>query len=433
MPDRREDLAPDVRDLLEGMASDAAPPTKAPPGVLHTARRRLTRNSAALVVALTIVTGGAVAGARLAGGIGHGPALPIGSGTPTAEPTTSQPTPSASESTQASGSPTPSGAGAVGGTGTGPMPAMVFLDGVVYRYSQTPEGLAGEVVGEVPEDTAAQPPVETPFGVLVLGGTPGHGTHLWLIHADSLAPDRLASDLDGFAVSADGSRLAYATLADGSQRSELIERSLQTGAVLHSASVDTYVRVVGYATDVVVLSTGDGASASAAVWSPGASSFNAINGFGRAIAADPASGFAVLTQGDGVCWSIVSLAPTGNAGRAGPPKQPVSCGIAQASFDSDGKLVAGIELTSEARTGPQRLVLAGADSQLGGAVAVDGAFQTQWVGQRIMVLMESAPGRYAVEWCQVSENICPDGPVWTASGAGGDGTAWLVEESPAKG
>jgi len=308
---------------------------------------------------------------------------------------------------------------------------MVFLDGVVYRYAQGPRGLAAEVAGVIPETIAVRPPVATPSGVLVLGGRFGHETELWLL--PDQGPRRLlVSNIDGYAVSADGTRVTYAKLSDGSTHSELIEASVQTGAVLHSATFDTFIRAIGYASDVVVLDTGDGAPSSVATWSPGVMTISRISGYGTADATDPETGLAVVNQGDGVCWSILHLAPTGNAGQ-GPPKQGDSCGVVGISFEPGGGTIAGVELTSEARTGLQRLILAGTDPQLqlGGAVDLDGAFQTLWAGPgRILVLTEPADGHVAVLGCQVSENICPDGPVWTASGAGGEGSAWLVEDRP---
>ncbi|MFL5797185.1 MAG: hypothetical protein ACJ77A_04540 [Actinomycetota bacterium] len=430
MPDRPDDLEPDVRHLLEDMASAADPPSKAPPAVVRTARRRLVRNSVALATVLSvIVAGGAVAGARLVNGPDHGAVVPIGSGTPSAEPSTPGPVPS--ESTQPSPSPTASDMPA-GGSGTGPLPAMVFLDGVVYRYAQGPQGLSAEVLGVIPETTAAQPPVATPSGVLVLGGRPGAETELWLL-PDQGSRRLLVSRIDGFAVSADGSRVTYANTTADSTHSELIEASVETGAVLHSATFDTFIRAIGYAGDVVVLDTGDGAAASAATWSPGGTTISRIKGYGTADATDPDTGLAVLNQGDGVCWSILHLGPTGNAGQ-GPAKTGDSCGVVGISFETGAGTIAGVELTSEAATGTQRLILAGTDSQLGGAVDVDGAFQTLWTATgRFLVLTEPTDGHFAVVRCQVSENICPDGPVWSASGAGGDGTAWLVEERPRTG
>jgi hypothetical protein len=429
MPDRPDDLEPDVRDLLEGMASHSNPPSKAPPAVMRAARRRLIRNSAVLVAALSVVVaGGAVAGARLVSGTGHGAVVPIGSGTTTAEPSTPGPTPAATESTEPS-TPSETGAEQAGGVGSGPLPAMVFLDGVVYRYAQGPQGLAAEVVGVIPEATAAQPPVATQSGVLVLGGRSGHQTELWLV--PDQGPRRLlVSNTDGFAVSADGTRITYAKLTDGSTHAELIEASVLTGAVLHSATFDTYVRAIGYAGDEVVLGTGDGAASTAATWHPGATAFVPLEGYGRALTADPGTGFAVLYQGDGGCWSIVQLGPPGQPGH-GPPKQGDACGLAQASFEPGGGVIAGVELISEDRSGPQRLILAGTTSQLGGELELDGAFQTLWADtQHVLVLEEPTAGRFAVQQCQVSENICPDGPVWTATGAGGDGSAWLVEDRP---
>jgi hypothetical protein len=126
----------------------------------------------------------------------------------------------------------------------------------------------------------------------------------------------------------------------------------------------------------------------------------------------------------------------GPDGTAGQPKLGDSCGLVQASFQPGGEAIAGIELTSEARTGPQRFLLAGTHSQLGGATDVEGAFQTLWKGTdagapTILVLSEPEPGHLAVIECRVSENLCSGDPMWTGTAQGGVDTAWIVEERPA--
>jgi hypothetical protein len=73
--------------------------------------------------------------------------------------------------------------------------------------------------------------------------------------------------------------------------------------------------------------------------------------------------------------------------------------------------------------------LQGVGTQLGAEVDIAGAFQTLWVRpERILVLTEHAPGRFAIQECRISENTCPGGPVWTSTGRGGPGSAWMVEE-----
>jgi hypothetical protein len=271
--------------------------------------------------------------------------------------------------------------------------------------------------------------------VIVLGGRPFRETHLWLIPPGGGRAVLLASRVSGFAVSADGSRIAYSQLDVDPGITTLWEGPLSgIRKVRASATIQSDVRVVGFAGTDVIVDTGDGASAAAAVWSSDQTSLLRLQGYGTAVATDPASGFAVLTEGDGRCWVIASLAPTGNAG-VGPPKRGVGCGIAQASFEPNGDAMAGIILTSEDRRGPQTFVLEGTGSQLGGEFGVDGAFQTWWKGTEhgapsILVLSEPESNTITITQCVESEQLCSSDPVWKATGAGDPGTAWIVEERP---
>ncbi|HXJ65414.1 MAG TPA: hypothetical protein VNN79_16785, partial [Actinomycetota bacterium] len=435
----------DLREALEGMAGEASPPPMAPQGVLASARRRVARNSAGLLVALVVVAGGVAAGVELTNGSDRTP-IPVGSSEtpspgessgPTSSATNAPPTTVPATSAPGTGSPATSNPVPAPSLGqwSGPSDTMVFVDGVIYRF------VAGStqpaVVGIVPDDTALQPPVRTPSGVVVLGGAGGRDSRLWLIPAEGGAAELLASRVDGFAVSADGSRIAYSELDVDPGISVLWEGPLAAIRNVRSgANIDADVRIVGFAGTDVVVATGDGAAASAALWTPGQTSVQKLHGYGDAIATDPASGFTVLTEGDGRCWVIARLGPTGNAGGNGPPKRGDGCGIAQAAFEPGGDAVAGVILTSEDRSGPQRFLLEGTTSQLGGETVVDGAFQTWWKGTEggaptILVLSEPQPNTVTVVRCVESEQLCSSDPVWTATGTGDPGTAWIVEERPA--
>jgi hypothetical protein len=422
MTDRHDDLEPGIRDALDEMAGEATPAGTAPPSVLRAARRRVARNLAAVAVAVSVLTAGSVAVVQVAArGGGH---RQVGSETPGPTGTTGG----------ATTGPSPTAAPPDGGTGTGPMPLMTFLDGIVYRYADSGDGLVAEPLGRVPDSSAVQPPVATPSGIVVLGARPGHVNDLWLLDNQG-APHLLASNVDGFAVSADGGRLAYAKVANDSTTSELVEAALPSGGILHSTTVDTSARAVGYAGDLVLLGTGDGAAAQAAVWPPDTTSIKTLTGFGRALASDPSSGVSVLTQGDGVCWSIVWLGTTPQDRNPGP-KQGNGCGISGVSIEPGGATVAGVILTSEARTGQQRFVMQDTGSDLGSTMTLDGAFQTWWYGSQegaptVFVMAQTASRTYAVYLCRVSaESTCPSGPVWTGAAPDREGSAWLVEVRP---
>jgi hypothetical protein len=431
MPDRFED---DLRDELEDLAGEAEPPAKAPGGVLRSARRRILVNSAAVVVALATLAGGVVAGVRLAD---HADRVPVAPsvGPPTTAPSpsgTSGPSPSVSGSPTSGPSPTPttgpepSAPAGAGGTGPGPLTRMLFVDGIVYRYAEGGDGLAAAVVGRIPEHTALQPPVDTPFGVLVLGDESDADPHLWLLGTDGTRR-LIAANTDGFAVSADGTRVAYARLGPGSSPSFLVERHLDaTDAQAGALRVDTFVRAIGYAGGLVVLETGDGAAATAATWVPGATGIHPIEGYGTVVATDPAHGLAVVNEGDGPCWDVLRLAVDAPAVRVKRGECNPFVGV---SFDPSGAAFAGVYLRSPTRTGTHIILLAGVHSALGGALDAKGSFQAEWTSRNdFLVMSEPNPGELAVTACRISENMCPDPPLWRGHASGDEGAAWIVEE-----
>jgi hypothetical protein len=451
MPDQPHDesdqeLEGDVRDTMDGMASEAAPPPSAPPGVLRAAKRRVARNSAALVLALVLIAGGIAAGLQLTNR--HSTSDPIGSttGPPSVAPTSStespEPTPSPTGSegtptpspTEAEPSPTETLPTSGGGTGTGPLPAMLFLDGVIWRYVNGTKGLAGIAVGSIPEPGAAQPPVATPFGIVVLGGTPDRGGNLWLIQPNG---DRelLDSGVVGFGVSGNGSQVAYALEGDG-QHSILVEHSLVTGeSTARFPGLDTFARVIGYVGNQVVLDTGDGAAATVAMWEPSTDRIVSVDGFGSAVGTDPTSDLAVLNQGDGPCWWVVRIRSDGT----GDPLQEGDCRPAlSVSFEPGGATLAGVEVDPAFDSPGRRLIVAGTESELGGAVNLTGAFQAWWAEPsgpgpgNILVMSLFQRHRLSVIQCRVSENLCSEQPVWTTY-AGERSNDWIVEERPAPG
>ena len=445
-PNDDRELEHEVRDAMDGMASEAAPPPSAPPGVLSAAKRRLARNSAALVVALVLIAGGVAAGLQFTNR--DSTSDPIGTTTgppsvaPTASPASPEPTPSPVESggtptpspTDAEPSPTETVPSGAGGTGTGPLPVKLFLDGRIWRYVNGTKGLAGIPVGSIPEPTAAQPPVATPYGIVVLGGTPGLAGNLWLMQPNG---DRelIDSNVSGFAVSDDGTRVTYARLGPGNFHALLIELHLDETDVLRgSLDVDNFVRVIGYAGDVVVLETGDGAAASAATWTPGALGIVPVDGFGSAVGTDPTSDLAVLNQGDGPCWWVVRIRPNGTGD---PVRQGDRCGpLLGVSFESGGATLAGIdaELPGSLR---RFVVIEGTGSPLGGRAPVQGAFQTWWTESsatgpgNILVMTGRAGSSRAIIQCRVSENLCSDEPVWSGFARDTVGSSWIVEQRPA--
>jgi WD40 repeat protein len=183
-------------------------------------------------------------------------------------------------------------------------------------------------------------------------------------------PVELARGVGSFALSPDGGRLAWAeptpTERDGD--TELVEVAFPSGDVLHTPTfsgfpfpdVDPpggFADVVAYVGDKVLLMTGDGAVATAAVWIPATGEVTMAAGYASVHTGNSSGNQVVLSQGDGPCGVIASV---GDDGSVTPP----SSGIVNKSLDCwanwaptfspDGAVIASAGTDGE--TGPPILL-----------------------------------------------------------------------------
>jgi hypothetical protein len=177
---------------------------------------------------------------------------------------------------------------------------LAFTDGQLVRF--TADGT--ELVATLPEQIAPEPPVLTRSGVVVLTGRPSVGLRLWLVSPEG-SVNQIAEDVtDGFAVDPAADVVAYATTTQVQSplyyRSTLHIVSLSDGSeVSTSQQMDFYAAVRGIADGNVVLSTGDGASASVGLWVPDTDQIRRYSMYGNAEGTDPVTGTSVLDVGDG--------------------------------------------------------------------------------------------------------------------------------------
>jgi hypothetical protein len=176
---------------------------------------------------------------------------------------------------------------------------LAFTDGQLVRF--TADGT--ELVATLPEQIAPEPPVLTRSGVVVLTGRPSVGLRLWLVSPEG-SVNQIAEDVtDGFAVDPAADVVAYATTTQVQSppyyRSTLHIVSLSDGSeVSTSQQMDFYAAVRGIADGNVVLSTGDGASASVGLWVPDTDQIRRYSMYGNAEGTDPVTGTSVLDVGD---------------------------------------------------------------------------------------------------------------------------------------
>jgi hypothetical protein len=280
-------------------------------------------------------------------------------------------------------------------------------------------------IGKVPRSVAGLgPPLHTAEGVLVEVGSSGDPLEIWLVGLDGSA-DLLAPSTQGMAVSPDGSRFAYAAIEAEGQATygsaTLVLARLPDGEPLASSSpVDGYARVEGFVGEQVMVSMGDGAGTGVAVWDPSSSgALTPLEGYRSVLATDPPGAQAVLTRGDGPCWSVVRIEGGGGTKRAGP----AACdGLEGADFSSDGQLLAGVAAGDDG----ERLVLYRlweADPALD--LGIDGAMQALWVSSSRVLVLAQDGGSHTIHRCSLEGAPCE--AVWSGrTGATGYGEVWLA-------
>lgn len=255
------------------------------------------------------------------------------------------------------------------------LPVMLFVNGLVYDLAEVP---AAEVI-DIGQSSVpyAGPPILTEHGLLVATGEAYDATL-------TLYPDgggdrvELAAGVGSFAVSPDGRRLAWAepTPTERDGVTQLVEAALPSGQVLHTTTFSGFTfpdedppmgfaDIVNYVGDSVLLMTGDGAVATAAVWAPTAGEVTIVPGYGSGLAGNASDSGVVLSQGDGPCGVIASI---GDDGSVTPPdgghvvNRALDCWASWApTFSPDGAVIASAGTDGE--TGPPIVVLTSAEGR----------------------------------------------------------------------
>jgi hypothetical protein len=418
-----------VREELERMAGEMPAPVAPPPRTLRRARRRaaLTAGASALVVVALSV--GAIAGARSLLARDAGPAV---SPTPsvTSEPTTtSVPTPAETDGgvspSPAESSPVPDDLAA------GPPPKLLLAMGGLYEFHDD-----GSIwwVGTLYGQELLVPPVQTPYGVVSLGGE-GANWDLHIIEANDRAT-LLGEDVHGFAVSADGELLAFSRVEQLDSRTPpyfrttLTLMSLSDGQVLATKSpvvnpestdgpISDSARVEGFVGERILLTGGDGAAVFSALWNPESKDIDYLpSSYSGAYATAPETQRAVIAYGDGGCWRVITFTADDPH-----PYHEGDCDLIEASFSPDERIFAGA-------TRDGRVVIhdsGGGTRQ--GEFAVPGAFQTVWEDDNNVLVVGRVHGDVRIWRCPMRGNCqlafdAPPGYRWTES-------VYLVPRRPA--
>lgn len=290
-------------------------------------------------------------------------------------------------------------------TGT-PVGGLAFTDGQLVRF--TADGT--ELVATLPEQIASQPPVLTRSGVVVLTGRPSVGLRLWLVSQDG-SVNQIAEDVtDGFAVDPTADIVAFATTTQGQSppyHSKLHIVSLSDGSeVSTSPELDFYVTVRGIGDGNVVLSTGDGASASVGLWVQDTDQIRRYSMYGNAEGTDAVTGISVLNVGDGQVPMLVRF-------REGPPNRgviPVEIVVEPAvvqlngvDFAPGGGRVAGLQPT---RDGAELVVLDETSGQVVFRAPLPGGSQAVWSGDNAILVLDKGDAAALVHRCDLTTGEC---------------------------
>lgn len=280
--------------------------------------------------------------------------------------------------------------------------AMLFVNEVVYDLSQLPAPAIADI-GQSSLSNAG-PPLLTEEGLLIATGESYDAT-LTLYPDDGGDPVELAGGVGSFALSPDGQRLAWAepTPSQRDGDTELVEVAFPSGQVLHTTTftgfpfpdVDPpvgFADVVTYVGNNVLLMTGDGAVATAAVWTPATGEVTMVPGYGSGIVGNASGDSVVLSQGDGSCGLIVSIADDASV----TPKRALDCWASWApTFSPDGAVIASAGTDGE--NGSPILLLTSAQGHELARLPIDDVagryFQphtVRWLDAETLVLLASS-------------------------------------------
>jgi hypothetical protein len=284
---------------------------------------------------------------------------------------------------------------------------LAFTDGQLVRFTAA----GTELVATLPEHIAPEPPVLTRYGVVVLTGRPSVGLRLWLVSPDG-SVDQIAEDVTaGFAVDQAANLVAYATAPQLQSPpyypSTLHVVSLSDGSeVSTSPELDFYAAVRGIADGNVVLSTGDGASASVGLWVPDAEQVRRYWDYGNAEGTDPLTGVSVLNVGDGPLPILVRFREWPNDVGIIPGEIVVDSAVLQLNgvdFVPMGGRVAGLQPT---RDGAELIVLDESSGQVAFRAQLPGGSQTAWSGDHTILVLDKREPAARVHQCDLTTGEC---------------------------
>jgi len=303
------------------------------------------------------------------------------------------------------------------------LPVMVYVNGVVYDLAETPARQVAHI-GQSALPYAGSP-IATEHGLLAATGA-GYDATLLLYPGDARDPLVLAHGVGSFALSEDGSRLAWAEpfqgpSGDAVETTRLVEAEFPSGRVIHSMTflgfnlLDStttprgFADVVAYVGDNVLVMTGDGAAATAAVWIPAADEVAAALHYNTGGTGNSAGGRVVLWQNDGSCGQLVSIAADGSVVPRGERlgNDGVGCWASEAAtFSPDGSMIASAGTDGEA--GPPILLLtASSGGRELARVAIPGfsggyfqPYTIEWLDNETLVLLatEGSTASWALPW-----------------------------------
>lgn len=286
---------------------------------------------------------------------------------------------------------------------------LAFTDGQLVRF--TADGT--ELVATPPEQIAPEPPVLTRSGVVVLTGRPSVGLRLWLVSRDG-SVNQIADDVtDGFAVDPASDVVAFATTTQVQSppyHSTLHIVSLSDGSeVSTSPELDFYAAVRGIGDGNVVLSTGDGASASVGLWVPEAQEIRRYSMYGNAEGTDPVTGVSVLNVGDGRLPILVRFRQGPNDLGMIPAEIVVDPAVVQLNgvdFPHGGGRVAGLQ---PAPNGVELVVLDETSGQITFRASLPGGSQTAWSGDDTILVLDKGEPAARVHRCDLTIGECAFG------------------------
>jgi hypothetical protein len=308
---------------------------------------------------------------------------------------------------------------------------LAFADGQLLRF--TADGT--EVVATLPEQIAPEPPVLTRYGVVVLTGRPGVGLRLWLVSRDG-SVIQIAEDVTaGFAVDPAADVVAYATTGRVQYPEPLNTTvhivSLSDGTeVSASPEMEFYAAVRGIADGNVVLSTGDGASASVGLWVQDAERIRRYWMYGNAEGIDPVTGISVLDVGDGQVPILVRFREAPSDVRIVPSEIVVDRSVVQldgVDFAPGGGQVAGVQ---PGRDDAELIVIDETSGQIKSRAQLPDGSQTAWSGDDTILVLDKGSAAAQIHSCDLTTGRCAvvERDLPSAGGRFGYGL-WLVARS----